>query len=51
MDSIMLGIWDDAGKSVSIFRALYRLKNIGASFRAFLAQCLQQLGYESCKSG
>ena len=39
---------DSAGKSVMIVRALYGLKSAGASFRAHLAQCMQELGYQSC---
>ena len=39
---------DDAGKSAIIVRALYSLKNAGASFRAHLAQCMQEQGCKSC---
>ena len=45
-------IWTvlDAGKSAVIVKALYRLKSAGASFRAHLAQCMQEFGYCSCNS-
>ena len=36
---------DDAGKSAIIVRALYGHEFIGASFRAHLAQCMQELCY------
>ena len=39
---------DDAGKSAVIVRASYGLKSAGASFRAHLAQCMQELEYCSC---
>ena len=39
---------DDADKSVIIVRALYGLKSAGASFRAYLAQFMKELGYASC---
>ena len=36
---------DNASKSAIIIRALYKLKSAGASFRAHLAQCMQELWY------
>ena len=39
---------DDAGKSAIKDRVLYRLKSAGASFRAHLAQCMQELGHHFC---
>ena len=39
---------DNAGKSAVGVRVLYGLKSVGASFRAHLAQCKQELGYCSC---
>ena len=36
---------NDAGKSAIIVRSLYRLKSAGASFRAHLAKCVQELEY------
>ena len=33
---------DDAGKSIIFVRALYGLKSDSASFRAHLAQCMQE---------
>ena len=36
---------DDARKSAIIVRALYGLKSAGASFRAHIAQCMQELVY------
>ena len=50
MDSISQEFWDNAGKSAVIVRALYGLKSAGASFRAHLAQCMQELGYHSCNT-
>ena len=38
---------DDAGTSATIVRALYSLKSASALFSAHLAQCMQQLRYES----
>ena len=39
------------GDNVAItVRALYSLKSAGASFRAHLAQCMQELGYQSCNA-
>ena len=40
---------DDVGKSAIIHRMLIGLKSAGASFSAHLAQCMQELRYESCK--
>ena len=37
----------NASKSTIIVRALYGLKSAGASFRAHLAQCIQELRYWS----
>ena len=39
---------DNAGKYAIIFRALDSLKSVGASFRAHLAQYMQEWGYQSC---
>jgi len=39
-----------AGKKAIIVRALYGLKSAGAAFRAYLADCMRHLGYESCKA-
>ena len=39
---------DDADKSTIIVRVLYTLKSAGASFRAHLAQSMQELWYQSC---
>ena len=49
---IVLGIefWDVAGKSANTVKALFELKFTGEFFRAHLAQCMQELGYESCKA-
>ena len=41
---------DDAGKSAIIVRALHALKSAGVSFRAHLAQCMQELEYCSCNA-
>ena len=30
-------------------RVLYGLRSIDASFQAYAAKCIQQLGYQSCK--
>ena len=43
-------IGDNAGKFTIIVRALYSLKSAGATFRSCLAQCMQELGYESCEA-
>ena len=40
---------DDTGKSAIIVRESYRQKSASASFRAHLEQCMQELGYKSCK--
>ena len=40
----------DKGKWAIITRALYGLKSAGASFRNHLADCMQLLGYTSCKA-
>ena len=40
----------DAGKTAVIVRASYGLKSAGAAFRSHLAQCMESLGYESCKA-
>ena len=42
--------WDDACKSAIVVRVLYRLQSIRPSFRAHFAQCMHELGYESCKA-
>ena len=39
---------DQEGKKAIIVRALYRLKSAGASFRAHLAGCMNNIGYTSC---
>ena len=39
---------DNAGKSMIIVRALHGLKSAVALFRAHLAQCMQELVYQSC---
>ena len=39
---------NNAGKSPIIVRALYGQKSVRASFRAHLAQCMQELGCHSC---
>ena len=39
---------DNAGKSAVIVRVLYSLKSACASLKAYLAQCMQDLGYQSC---
>ena len=39
---------DNTGKSARIVRALYGLRSAGTSFKAHLAQCRQELGYQSC---
>ena len=36
------------GKSAIMVQALYGLKSAGASFKAELMQCMQELGYKSC---
>ena len=41
---------NDAGKSAIIVRALNGLKSTGASFRAHLAHCMKESGYESQKA-
>ena len=41
---------DDEGKLAIIVRALYGTKTAGASFRNHLAECMLELGYESCKA-
>ena len=41
---------NDAGKSAIIVRVLFGLKSACASFRAHLAQCMEELVYEFCKS-
>ena len=41
---------DDAGKSAIIIRVLHGLKSVGASYRAHLAQCIEELGYCSCNA-
>ena len=40
----------DAGKKAIIVRSLYGLKSAGASFRNHLADCMEMLGYSSCKA-
>ena len=40
----------DAGKTTVIVRALCGLKSAGAAFRSHLANCIESLGYESCKA-
>ena len=40
----------DAGKTAMIVRALSGLKSAGTAFRSHLAQCMESLGYESCKA-
>ena len=39
---------DDAGKLAILVRALYGFKSVGASFRAYLAQCMQEWRHQSC---
>ena len=41
---------DGAGKSPIIVRVLYKLKSMGVSFRAHLAECMNALGCEFCKT-
>ena len=38
---------NNAGKSAIIARTLYGLKSAGVSFRAHIAQCMQELGCQS----
>ena len=40
----------DAGKKALVVRALYGLKSAGAAFRNHLADCMDFLGYTSCKA-
>ena len=40
----------DAGKGAILVRALYGLKSVGASFQSYLANCMRDLGYTSCKA-
>jgi hypothetical protein len=40
----------DCGKKAIVVRALYGLKSAGAAFRAHLASCMRDLGYQSCKA-
>jgi Reverse transcriptase (RNA-dependent DNA polymerase) len=40
----------DAGRKAILVRALYGLKRAGASFSRHLADCMQMLGYKSCKA-
>lgn len=39
---------EDSGKLTIIVRALYGLASSGAAFRNHLADCMRELGYESC---
>ena len=39
---------NNAGRSAIVVRDLYSLKSTGASFRSHLAQCMQEMGYQSC---
>ena len=41
---------DNAGKSAILAKPLNSLKSAGASFRACLAQCMQELWYKSCNA-
>ena len=47
-DGTRCRVWDNAGESVIVVRALYGLKIADASFWAHLAKCIQELGYWSC---
>ena len=38
----------DVGKNALVVRALYGLKSAGAAFRSHLADCMRQIGYQSC---
>ena len=40
----------DAGRIAIVKRALYGLKSSGASFRNHLADCMRELGYQSCRA-
>ena len=40
----------NAGRPAKIVRALYGLKSAGRTFRSYLAEHLQKLGYPSCKA-
>jgi hypothetical protein len=40
----------DHGKKAIIVRALYGLKTAGSSFQRHLADCMQMIGYQSCKA-
>jgi hypothetical protein len=40
----------DQGKKAVIVRALYGLKSAGSSFQRHLADCMQMIGYRSCKA-
>ena len=39
------------GKMAITIRAAYGLKSAGADFRNHLHDCMEHLGYESCKAG
>ena len=41
---------ESIGKLAIIFRAAYGLKSAGADFRNHLRDCMEHLGYESCKA-
>ena len=50
MESTLSRNRDDAGKTAIIVQAWYRLKSVVASFSAHLAQCMQEMRYESCNT-